>query len=654
MTRSALLLIPSLCGLLLGGCDTRPRGERIALPDPKPVLRVGGAREVVDIGDLPQTLKAEAAGQARSLADPLATPLLRRLLLHGETVGDLAALLTDLGELNIVASPQVRSIPLYLEMRRLSPRQALDTVCRLHDLWYREDGPVLRLLTAEEYRRELQVRPDERIRIIPLLYAPALGVANAIDDLLGSRIRLIEPRDNSNYGFLTEEDYRGFTNDSDSDSESTFGSRRQGRRGERGGRTTSGQETTTLDDDEQRTALERLGGGRGEGALTTGEAAALGVAPAGVLTVLPRTNALAVASSDEALLRRILGVVEALDTPTPQVLLEVKILSITLGDDFESFFDIAWSKEYSAHEGTETILRGLGQAPLNNPSMAFDLLNRHIDLTVQLLERDNRVESIATPLLLCANNAPATFFVGEQRAILTGIETGETITGQDGSRDIVIPATPTFEYREVGTRLDILPVLNADGTVTLRFDVAIDAAQPSSAPFYYLDGDSELRNVLIDTVSSSTVETIIVTEDGQAIVIGGLIRESTRETIDRVPILGRIPGLGFFFRKQVFAKDKTETVILIRPIVLSNPQQAGWNTRERLRQLGDGSYWREGRERLVEERDGRLQVVRDPVEPPGTGLRAIEGKRRAARNEADEADESELGEPDTVVDEVAP
>jgi general secretion pathway protein D len=78
----------------------------------------------------------------------------------------------------------------------------------------------------------------------------------------------------------------------------------------------------------------------------------------------------------------------------------------------------------------------------------------------------------------------------------------------------------------------------------------------------------------VDTVSRQTISGTVVAMDGQTLAFGGLIQESCQDTRSEVPILGKIPYLGFFFRQQNTSRTRTELVILIRPFVLTTPCDA--------------------------------------------------------------------------------
>src|SRR6185436_17449153 len=92
-------------------------------------------------------------------------------------------------------------------------------------------------------------------------------------------------------------------------------------------------------------------------------------------------------------------------------------------------------------------------------------------------------------------------------------------------------------------------------------------------------------NVPVDTVRSSTVTGTVVAKDGCAVAIGGLIDETLSDLRYEVPIVGKIPVVGFFFRKQRTNRTRTELVVMIRPYVFNTPAESAALSRELIPEL---------------------------------------------------------------------
>ena len=86
--------------------------------------------------------------------------------------------------------------------------------------------------------------------------------------------------------------------------------------------------------------------------------------------------------------------------------------------------------------------------------------------------------------------------------------------------------------------------------------------------------DGNIISQPVDVVSTRTLSGTLVAKDGLMLAVGGLIEESVQDTRGEVPFFGRIPGLGFFFRRQTTGRSRNELIIMIRPHVLNTPAES--------------------------------------------------------------------------------
>ena len=210
-----------------------------------------------------------------------------------------------------------------------------------------------------------------------------------------------------------------------------------------------------------------------------------------------------------------------------------------------------------------------GGTGLRAGDMTFQIVNDYFRMRMQLLEEKNRVKVLATPMLLTANNEVSRLFIGEERPIITGV-TGDTILTEGSS--VTTPRTQ-WEGRDIGTTLLITPNINSDRTVTLRLVQEDSTVKPGAASIPVVLSNGAIQNVAIDVVSSRVVSGTFVAKDQLAVAVGGLIEETSSEVRAQVPVLGRIPLLGFFFRRESRQISRHETVIMIRPHVISTPSE---------------------------------------------------------------------------------
>lgn len=311
-------------------------------------------------------------------------------------------------------------------------------------------------------------------------------------------------------------------------------------------------------------------------------------------------NMLFVRTSDEDAIRDIAKIIRDSDQRVPEVLLEMKVLEIKLDDQFQSAFDftdLRGSSQEGPDDGRDinplnsdattvrSSLLGLGSPDLlSSSTFVYQYLNGNLRMRIQLLAQDNKVKSLATPMLLAANNHPARLFIGEETVLTTGFESQE-VEVSSGTNVVVntIPV-PVTENRDVGSSLIILPSINADRTVVMRI-VYENSSVNTDGGKIPLVVDDAVQNVSVDTVSTSTLEGTVLAHDGMTIAVGGMIRTSHVDNDSKVPFLGDIPLLGFFFKKIDKQAVKTELVLLITPHILSAPSQGEEVTRERLGEL---------------------------------------------------------------------
>ena len=326
------------------------------------------------------------------------------------------------------------------------------------------------------------------------------------------------------------------------------------------------------------------------------------------MTVIESHNQLVVRTSDEKALQAIRDLIFRLDVPTPVVLLEVKVLSINLGDDFTSVFNyqftdgVLTSGGFNTGTTTANILppfadnpafltgpkrfNALNPGPIGgNPpqGLALEVVSPNFRARMQMLESKNRVTELATPFLMSANNEVNRIFSGVSQPITTGFSSPQIISNT--STTTTLPSTPITTLQDLGTTLLITPNVNADRTVTLRILEENSSDVPNGANIPIVSATGTTTEVPVDTVSRQTISGTVVALDGQTLALGGLIQEGLTDARMEVPILGKIPYLGVFFRSQNTMRTRTELVILIRPFVLTTPCESGEVSRSMLEAL---------------------------------------------------------------------
>jgi type II secretory pathway component GspD/PulD (secretin) len=556
------------------------------LPEPEPFVRVISGREIHDPSELP------AAAPPAPAAKTLDATRLDTVQFSDVPLSQVTLMLTRQTGQNVVVSAAARDKKVTVYLKNVSARAAIEGICRLNNLWYREDPEMIRLLTAEEYGRELVVRRDEQTRLYYLKNASAPAVADMIATLMPGDVEYLRPSEEASFGHVGTDGDDPLANHS-----STTGTTRNQATGTAdetgavGGRATSYSSGGRVTRSSYNMSLSDVLSGLQTG-VTAGKIEQLTQNAAGrqkaevsgqtlaektdtrppvVLSVFLRNNCIGVRTEQESLHREIGKMVEALDTPTREVLLEVKVFRVALENDFESFFSLAYSNAGSSSALSSSVLGGAALSS-GNASFSFTYMNEHISAAMKLLQTDKRLHTVATPMLLCANNAPAEFFSGVSRMITTNYDY-ETRYGEN-NRAVDI-ARPVVAQRDVGTDVRIKPSINADGTVTLRFHLEIGSVNPGGASIAQINNAGEVVALPVDTIDNERVQSIVVAKHGQAVVMGGLITESVDKSKDRVPVLGDVPVAGFFFSHPKNSIRRTETVIVIIPHIIGTAADGG-------------------------------------------------------------------------------
>jgi general secretion pathway protein D len=179
---------------------------------------------------------------------------------------------------------------------------------------------------------------------------------------------------------------------------------------------------------------------------------------------------------------------------------------------------------------------------------------------INLLASENKVNILASPMIMGANNTEAFIQIGEDVPIKTS-ESIPLITTQAFS-------TSTVQYRSTGIILGVKPQINAKGLVTLEITQEVSNALPVAA------GETSPR------ISMRQAKTSLVTGDNQTVVLGGLIREDKSRTSAGIPGLRRMPVLGPLFGSEGWSKTKTELLVLITPHIVTNLSEGARLTQE--------------------------------------------------------------------------
>jgi type II secretory pathway component GspD/PulD (secretin) len=217
-----------------------------------------------------------------------------------------------------------------------------------------------------------------------------------------------------------------------------------------------------------------------------------------------------------------------IDKPSPQVLFEVKVADVTPQND---------SSNFGIEVGGVNLQ---GTATVGAASYAFTGGSIPVNVTLNALVSQGRAEILATPKLVTLNNKEADLLIGETYPI---VFTTSVLGGQN------------VQFVDVGVKLRLTPTIGQDGVVTAELH-----------PEY-----SEIEGVTTSgypIITNRKIDSTLRVRDAQTIVLGGLMRDVSSETITKIPGLSDIPILGKFFENKEASRERDEIVFLITPHVI--------------------------------------------------------------------------------------
>lgn len=304
----------------------------------------------------------------------------------------------------------------------------------------------------------------------------------------------------------------------------------------------------------------------------------------GRLTVDDRTNSLLVLETRDKL-AEIHALVQKLDVPVRQVLIESRIVVATdnfekdLGTQFgvaaigkvgNTFYTTGGSNTStdSVVNSYTTTTNGVVTVPspsgtnynVNLPasptsgtagSVALSVLsgNTLIDLELSALQAEGKGEVVSSPRVITANSKPAVIKQGVEIPYQSSTSSGAT----------------SVSFQNAVLSLNVTPQITPDGRIIMDLQVHDDAVGTNV---------STGQGGSIPSIDTREIDTQVLVDNGQTVVLGGIYQQTQTLTINKIPLLGDIPILGYLFRNSQVVNDKTELLVFITPKILSESLRA--------------------------------------------------------------------------------
>ena len=276
----------------------------------------------------------------------------------------------------------------------------------------------------------------------------------------------------------------------------------------------------------------------------------------GTVSVDQRTNALIVRDTPEQI-RNIKDLVEKLDRPTKQVMIEARIVKINTSSELN--LGVRWGGLYTSDSGQNQFSGTLSGAQAGNPDLAVDLPvggaagggpatmgmqlgsisnNATLDLELQAIEAEGNGKVISSPRVVTANQQEASIKQGTEIPYQEATSSGAT----------------NISFEEAVLELGVTPQITPDDRLILDVNASNDSVGQSTA-----SGPA---------INTEEVETQVLVDDGDTVVIGGIYAKSEREDQTGVPVLRHIPLLGWLFQNKTTSTEKRELLIFLTPRII--------------------------------------------------------------------------------------
>ena len=352
----------------------------------------------------------------------------------------------------------------------------------------------------------------------------------------------------------------------------------------------------------------------GAGGTTTRQYYGNGTVGEAMISSDPETRRLIVIT-DEETGQYVSQVITNLDRPNPQVLIKVVFLEVTHNDDLDIGFEGGFRRGVGnsatsmianvfglsglGSSVTGAVFNALGQnvqsfVPTPPGAGLYQIMGSDYQATLRAIAQAGKTEVLSRPSILARNNQPATITVGQSVPLVTSV----SFNGLTGT------PISAISYQSVGIILKVTPFINSEGMVEMIVSPQISELSDQTVALS--------AGVTAPVINMRSADTVVVTPDGQPVIIGGLMQKSKIQTDSKIPFLGDIPLLGYLFKHKVKHDSKTELIIFLTPhIVMAPAQLAALSSKERSKaELAPKAFTEQELNRFIDD-----LPAKDPAPP---------------------------------------
>lgn len=293
----------------------------------------------------------------------------------------------------------------------------------------------------------------------------------------------------------------------------------------------------------------------------------------------PETGRIIVITDEETSVH-ISQVISNMDIPKPQVLIKVVFLEVTYNNSSDIGIDAGFTGRIGGNNNPDraSVAGGniFGASALNVASNAvqlnslglpisaigttppgaglYQVLGNDYQATLRAIAQAGKTEVLSRPSILARNNQPATITVGQSVPLITNVR-----------YDNFGNAINSVSYEDVGIILRVTPFISSDGMVEMIVSPEISSLTDQTVAI--------ANGVSVPVIAKRSADTVVVTPDGQPVIIGGLMQNNKTSTENKIPLLGDIPLLGNLFKRKIRNNNKTELLIFLTPHIVQAPTE---------------------------------------------------------------------------------
>lgn len=293
-----------------------------------------------------------------------------------------------------------------------------------------------------------------------------------------------------------------------------------------------------------------------------------------LISVDPDSRSLIVIADDDTS-QYISQVISNLDQPKPQVLIKVIFMEVTHNKGTDIGIEGGWREQnnnFTTILGNSFGMSGLASpggsnAPVTNPlgqpvqsfspnppgAGLYQILGQDYQVTLRAIAEAGKARVLSRPSILARNSQPATILVGQTVPLITSVRydtLGNAING--------------ITYQDVGIILRVTPFITSQNMIEM-------IVQPEISSVSQTERVQIQAGAFAPVIDKRSADTVVVTPDGQTVVIGGLMQSQKADNESKIPILGDIPLLGNLFKRRTAADAKTELLIFLTPHIVNAP-----------------------------------------------------------------------------------